>query len=104
MLTLRIPVPAGARAAARCVLKHFEPLTRRKPGIALRNPTKTHRVCLVLILLGAFMAATGYALARARPVGDPLIPLLLIIGGFFLAIFASLLSFATFLLTRRASL
>lgn len=102
-LTLRIPVPPGARGAAQRVVDHFEPRVRRKPGLALRNPRRTYRVCAFLLAAAAAMAAIGYALARGRaPSDDPLVPLVLLIGGAGLGAFAATLAFATLALTRRA--
>lgn len=101
-LTLRIPVPPGALGLARRVVDHFEPRLRRKPGLALRNPRRTYRVCAILLIAAILLAAAGDALARARPDGaDPLVPLLLLIGGAGLGAFALLLALATYLLTRR---
>ncbi len=103
-LTLRVPVPAGAHDLARPVVDHFEPKVRRKPGLALRNPRTTYWVCAFLFVAAIAMAAVGYALALAlaRTDGaDPLVPILLLIGGLGLGIFAAILALATFLLTRR---
>lgn len=101
-LTLRIPVPPGARGAAQRVVDHFEPRVRRRPGLALRNPRTTYRVCAALFAAAAAMAAIGYALARAGAEGaDPLVALLLLIGGVGVGAFAVILALATFLLTRR---
>ena len=63
--TLRVPVPAGSRGDARRVVAHFEPRLRRRPGLALRNPPKTYRVCAVLAAAAAAAAGIGYALARS---------------------------------------
>ena len=101
-LTLRIPVPPGARGAAQRVLDHFEPRVRRKPGLALRIPRRTYRACAILFVAAVAMMATGYAIARARPGGaDPLLPLLLLIGGVGLGAFAIILTVATLVLARR---
>jgi hypothetical protein len=100
-LTLRVPVPPGARALARRVVDHFEPRLRRRPALALRNPRTTYRVCAILLVAAAAMGAAGYALARALPGDDPLVPLVLLIGGVGLGAFALILVLATFLLTRR---
>lgn len=100
--TLRIPVPPSARAAAARVVAHFEPITRRHPPLALRNPPKTYRVCAILVLGGAVAAILGYALARAAPDGSgSLVPLGLLVAGTILGAFALILALATFLLTRR---
>jgi len=100
--TLRIPVPASARADAGRVMAHFEPLTRRHPPLALRNPPRTYRICAALIVAGAASAGIGYALALERADGaDPLVPLALLIGGVIMTVFALVLALATFLLTRR---
>jgi hypothetical protein len=100
-LTLRVPVPPGALGAAQRVVDHYAPRVRRKPGLALRNPRRTYRVCAVLFVAAAAMATAGYAVARARPHGaDPLVPLLLVIGGVGLGAFALILAFATFALAR----
>lgn len=96
-LTLRVPVPASARAEARRVFDHFEPRLRRRPPLALRHPRKTYRICAVMVALAAIAGAAGYALAD-RP--DPLVALTLLIGGTILAVFATILAVATFLLTR----
>jgi hypothetical protein len=99
--TLRVPVPSGSRGAAQRVVEHFRPRLVRKPGLALRNPRRTYRVCALLLVASAAMAATGYFLVRIRAEGaDPLVPLLLMIGGAGLAAFALILSFATFAVTR----
>jgi hypothetical protein len=101
-LTLRIPVPAGARGMAKQVVDHFGPRVRRKPGLALRNPRRTYRVCAILFVAAALMMAAGYVLARARTAADdPLVPLLLLIGSLGLGVFALILAFAVFVLTRR---
>jgi hypothetical protein len=101
-MTLRVPVPPGARGAAQRVVDHFEPLLRRRPPLALRNPRRTYRVCAIAFAAAAVMGAAGYALARARADGaDPLVPLALLIGGAGLGAFAAILALATFLLTRR---
>lgn len=101
-LTLRIPVPAGAHGLARRVLAHFEPRVRRRPGLALRNPRRTYRLCALLVAAAAAMGAIGYALAGARADGaDPAVPVVLMIGGLGLGAFAVILALATYLLTRR---
>jgi hypothetical protein len=101
-MTLRIPVPPGARGAAQRVVDYFEPRVRRKPALALRNPRKTYLICAILFFAAAAMMAAGYALARGRtPADDPTVPLLLLIGGLGLGAFAVILAFATFVLTRR---
>jgi hypothetical protein len=99
--TLRIPVPAGSRAAAQRVVDHFRPRLIRKPGLALRDPPKTYRICAVLFAAAAAAAAIGYAWARSlRDGGDPLPPLILLIGGVGLGAFALLLGLAVWLTTR----
>jgi len=101
--TLRVPVPPGDRGLAQRVMDHFEPRLRRKPGLALRNPPRTYRICGLLVVAAMAAGGVGYALARIRPDGaDALVPLGLMIGGTILAAFAILLAAATFLLTRRA--
>ena len=79
---------------------HFAaPSPAAAPG--LRNPRRTYRVCAVLLAVAAIAGATGYALASALPgVADPLVALTLMIGGTICAVFAIILSLATFLLTR----
>ncbi|MET1110338.1 MAG: hypothetical protein ABWX67_02305 [Allosphingosinicella sp.] len=100
-MTLRVPVPPAARAAARQVVAYFEPRLRRGPALALRNPRRTYRVCGILIAAAAIAGPAGYALAAAPPDGkDPLVPLALMIGAVICAVFAALLALATFLLTR----
>lgn len=100
--TLRIPVPAGARAAAGRVVAHFEPITRRHPPLALRDPPRTYRVCAILVLGAAAAVILGYVLARIRPDGaDSLVPLGLMVAGTIFGTFALILASATFLLTRR---
>jgi len=101
-MTLRVPVPAAARADARRVVAYFEPRLRRRPPLALRNPSRTYRVCGIMIAAAAVAGPAGLALAAARPDGgNPLLPLTLMIGAVILAVFALILAFATFLLTRR---
>lgn len=98
---LRIPVPAGARGAAARVVDHYRPPLVRKPGLALRNPPKTYRICALLLVAAVAMAAIGYASALALPDGgDPLVPVALLIVGIGLGSFASLLALAVWLVTR----
>lgn len=100
--TLRVPVPAGARAAARQVFAHFEPLTHRRPGLALRHPPSTYKACAFLFAVASLAGGTGTLLARNIPDGgDPIVPLALIIGALGLGAFASVLAMATLLLTWR---
>jgi hypothetical protein len=100
--TLRIPVPASARPDARRVVLHFEPLTRRRPGLALRNPPRTYRVCAFLVLLAVAAAGIAYALAGNLPAGAGQFVLLgLVVGGSVLAFFAVILAVATYLLAPR---
>ena len=99
--TLRIPVPQGARAGAQRVLDHFRPRLVRRPGIALRDPPKTYRLCAVLLAAAAAMAGAGYASARALPDGaDPLAAVALLIVGIGLGAFALMLALAVWLVTR----
>jgi hypothetical protein len=99
--TLRIPVPAGSRGAAQRVVDHFRPRLVRKPGLALRNPPKTYRICAILFAAAVAMTAIGYAWARSlADGGDPLPALILLIGGIGLGAFALLLSLAVWLTTR----
>lgn len=101
--TLRIPVPPSARPDARRVIAHFGPVTRRAPPIALRSPSGTFRVCVLLILAGAAAYAIGHGLADASAEGSgDLVALSLMIGGIIVAVFASILALATWLLTRRS--
>lgn len=100
--TLRIPVPPSARAAAERVVAHFEPITRRHPPLALRDPPRTYRVCAILVLGSALAAILGYALARADPDGSgSLVQVGLMVAGTIFGTFALILALATFLLTRR---
>jgi hypothetical protein len=99
--TLRIPVPPGSRAAAQRIVEHFRPRLVREPGLALRNPPKTYRICALLFAAGAAMAAIGYASARALPDGaDPLTAVALLIAGIGLTTFAAILALAVWLVTR----
>lgn len=99
--TLRIPVPPGARGAAQRVLDHYRPRTLRRPGIALRNPTRTYRICAWLLVGAAGLSTFGYVSARALPDGaDPLVPVALLIVGIGLGAFALLLAAAVWLVTR----
>jgi hypothetical protein len=99
--TLRIPVPPSSRGAAQRIVDHFRPRLVRKPGLALRNPPKTYRICALLFAAAAAMAAIGYASARALPDGaDPLVPVALLIAGIGLGAFAGLLALAVWLVTR----
>lgn len=101
-MTLRVPVPAAARADARRVVAWFEPRLRRKPALALRSPRRTYWICAIMLAAAALAGPAGYALAAARPDGqDPLLAMSLLIGAVILAIFAALLALATFLLTWR---
>lgn len=100
-VTLRVPVPAGARGLAQRVLDHFRPRLVRRPGLALRNPPKTYRICAILFAAAAAMTAAGYALARSLPDGaDPLVPVALLIVGIGLGAFAAVLAAAVWLVTR----
>jgi hypothetical protein len=99
--TLRIPVPAGSRGAAQRVVDHFRPRLARKPGLALRNPPKTYRICAILLAAAVALGATGYAWATSLAgEGDPLVALILLIGGIGLGAFALLLALAVWLTTR----
>lgn len=99
--TLRIPVPSGSLGAARRVFDHFRPRLVRKPGLALRNPPKTYRICALLFAAAAAMAAIGYASALGLADGaDPLVPVALLIAGIGLGAFALLLAAAVWLVTR----
>lgn len=102
-MTLRIPVPRSARADALRVVAHFEPLTRRRPGLALRSPNRTYRICVALVIGAAATAAAALLHANTLPEGaDPLVPVGVLIASIVLAVFAAVLALATFLLTRRA--
>ena len=99
--TLRLPVATGSRGAAQRVVDHFSPRLIRRPGLALRNPPRTYRICALLLAAAAAMAAAGYALASTRPDGaDPLVPLALLIGGVGVGTFALILAAAVWLVTR----
>ncbi|HEX8571319.1 MAG TPA: hypothetical protein VF759_01060 [Allosphingosinicella sp.] len=99
--TLRVPVPAGARGSAQRILDHFRPRLARKPGLALRNPPKTYRICAALFAAGVAMAAIGYSAALEGAGGsDPLVPAALLIAGIGLGAFALLLAAAVWLVTR----
>lgn len=99
--TLRIPVPQGARGAAQRILDHYRPRTVRKPGIALRNPPRTYRICAWLLVGAAAMATFGYVSASALPDGaDPLLPVALLIAGIGVGAFSLLLALAVWLVTR----
>ena len=99
--TLRIPVPSGSLGAARWVFDHFRPRLVRKPGLALRNPPKTYRICALLFAAAAAMTAIGYTSALDLADGaDPLVPVVLLIAGIGLGAFALLLAAAVWLVTR----
>jgi hypothetical protein len=99
--TLRIPVPPGSRGGAQRIVDHFRPRLVRKPGLALRNPAKTYRICAILLAAGAAMAGLGYASAVALPDGgNPLAAVALLIVGIGLGAFALLLASAVWLVTR----
>lgn len=101
-MTLRIPVPSGARADARRILPHFELLTRRSPGLALRNPSRTYRICAALVLGAAAAAAAARLHAGSLPDGaEPMVPLGVLVASAVLAVFGIVLALATFILTRR---
>ena len=103
-MTLRVPVSASGRDGARRVVAYFEPRLRRSPGLALRYPPRTYRICAALLVLAIASGAAGYLLAAARPDGaDPLVALTLLIGATVLGAFATILALATFLLTRPGS-
>lgn len=99
--TLRVPVPSGARGGAQRVVDHFRPRLVRKPGLALRNPPRTYRMCALLFAAAAAMAATGYSSALGLAGGaDPLVPVALLVAGIGLGAFALLLAAAVWLVTR----
>jgi hypothetical protein len=101
-MTLRIPVPSSARADARRVVAHFEPLTRRSPGLALRNPPRTYRICAALFLGAAAAGGVAWLHAGTLPDGaDPRVPLAVLVASVVVAVFAAVLALATFLLARR---
>ncbi|HEX8223246.1 MAG TPA: hypothetical protein VF605_05470 [Allosphingosinicella sp.] len=100
-MTLRVPVPPGARGLAQKVLDHFRPRLVRRPGLALRNPPKTYRICAALFAAAAAIAGAGYALAISLPEGgDPLVPVALLIVGLGLGAFAAILAAAVWLVSR----
>ena len=66
-------------------------------ALALRNPSRTYRVCAGLVATAAVAGAVGWAISDRD---DPLVPLGLLTGGTVLAAFAAVLALATFLLTR----
>lgn len=97
-MTLRIPVPASARAQALRVFDHFERITRRAPGPALRNPPRTYRICAFPVPAAAAAGGVGYAVVRSLPpeAGRLLLPGLAI-GACVLAIFGGDIALATYL-------
>lgn len=97
--TLRVPVPPGSRGPAQKVFDHFDRLTRRTPGIALRNPRSTYRVCAMAAAAAVAAIGIGYAVVRGA---GPLLPMVLQVGGTILVVFAAIVALATFLLTRKA--
>lgn len=101
-MNLRIPVPRGARPDALRVFAHFETLTRRRPGLALRSPPRTYRICAALFLGAGAGGALAWLHAGTQPDGaDPMVPLAVLVASVVLAVFAAVLALATFLLTRR---
>jgi len=63
-LAFRVPFPAVARTDARRVYDHFEPLLRRCPALAFRNPALTIRIALGLAV--TFGAAAAWGFWRAK--------------------------------------
>lgn len=96
--TLRIPVPASARGEARRVVAHYERITCRTPGIALRNPQRTYWICALLVLGAAVGGIAWLAFSWA----DPQVRVGLLVGASVLGAFAAILALVDFLVTRRA--
>ena len=96
-VTVRVPVPAGARGEAGRVLAHYQQILRPKA----RAPSRTRRIAVTAALAGA-AGAGGYALLDAWRDGSPNVVPGLMIGGIVLAIFAALFGLVSLIPGRRA--
>jgi hypothetical protein len=106
--TLRVPVPEAARVQGRQAYLQFAPALERrqaKGAIALRNPRRTLQVCGVLLV--ASLVAVGWAWFEAERTGwsvnDTMVPLVTMVVGSVLAVFAALLGVLTLLLRARSN-
>ena len=86
-MAFRFPFPAMARGEAERVYRHFEPMLRPRPSLALRNPKVAIAIALSLALLSGAVAAWGVA-------GDlqELEPLMAAIFGSMIAVSALLMA------------
>ncbi len=106
--TLRVPVPQSARVEGRKAYLQFAPALERrraKGAIALRNPRRTLQVCGIILV--ASLAAVAWAWFEAERTGwsvnDTMVPLVAMVVGSVLAIFAALLGGLTLLLRPRSN-
>jgi hypothetical protein len=101
--TLRVPVPEAAQVPARKAYLHFAPALERRQAkgpIALRNPRRTLQVCGVILV--ASLAAIAWARSAAEATGwsvnETMAPMVTMIVGAVLALFAVVLGLLTLLL------
>ncbi|HEX8223245.1 MAG TPA: hypothetical protein VF605_05465 [Allosphingosinicella sp.] len=103
-MTLRVPVPLPARAAAQTVLAHYERLCRPDPGLAARNPPSPYRVWLLVPAAAAALAAIGSALAATiGEDNDPNWAVAVLVAAGVTGIFALVVALGRFLFTRPGS-
>jgi hypothetical protein len=100
--TLRIPVPAGARAEASRVFEHFDRATRPRPAVALPDRPRRYRAFWVIVPAAAAAGGIGYVAFPGLSDGArELILPGLAIGASVLAIFATAIALAMYLFPPR---
>ena len=104
--TLRVPVPQSARVEARKAYLQFAPALERrqaKRAIALRNPRRTLQVCGAM--LAASLGAVAWSWYAAEKTGwsvnETMAPMVTMIVGSVVAVFALVLGGLTLLLRPR---
>jgi hypothetical protein len=97
LTTLRVPFPPAARAEALRVHGHFAPRLVSRPGIALRDPRRTYRLCAALFVASLAACAAGWKMAEATEwsTNDTVVPLVLLVAGSVLGVFALVLALIT---------
>lgn len=58
---VRVPIASSAHGEARLAFDHFAPLLAPREALALRNPARTIRIALVVVVVSALGAAWGIA-------------------------------------------
>lgn len=97
---VRVPIASSAHGEARLAFDHFAPLLAPREPLALRNPARTIRIMLVIVLVSALGAAWGWAGAA----GDGSIAMLLVgVVSAIVGVTAMTVAVATWIMSRRSS-